>query len=247
MGLPYYCEKPGKVLKSILPNILTLVNLACGVLAINAIYQEDMVLVAYLVGFSLLADFLDGLVARLLGVHSEIGKQLDSLADVVSFGVSPGIFLGYLFREAAESQSEPIPDFLPYLAFLLPLFAALRLAKFNVDTRQEDYFIGLPTPAMTLLVYALGFWALWSSNPVTASIILHPFLLTLLAVGGSLLLVAELPLLSLKIKEWTWRANKGQIILLLSALALLLVFRMRALAFLIPLYVLLSLFFKPRR
>jgi len=232
-------------MKSALPNLLTLLNLACGILALLALQDQQFWLAAGLVGGSLAADFLDGFVARLLGVHSEVGLQLDSLADVVSFGVVPGFFLWELFQQA-RLGSEPIPAFLPYLSFLVPLFAALRLARFNVDTRQQEHFLGLPTPALTLFIFSAGLWGLTTDATGVEAFLLHPMWLTVLTLGGAFLLVVEWPLLSFKVKEWTWRANRARLILLAGVALLLLLLRWRALAFIIPLYLLVSAIFRPR-
>ncbi len=232
-------------MKSVIPNLLTLANLASGLFAIIALFEANVVLAAYFLAASLIFDFLDGLVARALGVHSELGLQLDSLADLVSFGVAPGFMLYHLFLEVSKS-GEPLPSFLPYLAFLVPIFSALRLAKFNLDTRQSENFIGLPTPANTILIYSLAIWALNTENPTTEAILLHPFFLSFLTIASSLLLVAELPLLSLKVKELSWKANKSRILLIAAIVLLFAVLRFRAFAFVIPLYLLISIFFKPK-
>jgi CDP-diacylglycerol--serine O-phosphatidyltransferase len=230
--------------KSIFPNSLTLANLACGLMAIHAVFLGDLWQAATLVSLSLVFDFLDGFVARLLKVHSEMGKQLDSLADMVTFGVVPGFFVFKLFKIAMQ-EGEPIPDFLPYIAFLIPLFSALRLAKFNLDTRQSDYFIGLPTPANTILIFSVGLLAYYGDNEHLRQILLHPLLLTGLTIITSFLLVAELPLMSLKVKNLTWAENKGRFVLIGGIILLIVIFRFRAIAFIIPLYLILSLLFKP--
>lgn len=232
------------MLKRNLPNILTLANLASGVLAIIALFEGRMDLILWLLGASLLFDLLDGLIARALGVHSKLGLQLDSLADLISFGLAPGIALFLTFQEANRS-GEPLPEFLPYLALLVPIFSALRLAKFNIDDRQDEHFIGLPTPANAVLIYSLCLWAFNTENATTEAILLHPFLLTLLSIGSSLLLVAELPLISFKFKTFTWKENRARIFLVIILIALFSIFRFRALAFVIPLYLLISILFKP--
>lgn len=231
---------------SIVPNSLTLANLACGLMAIYAVFSGNFYEASILVAFSLVFDFLDGFVARLLKVNSEMGKQLDSLADMVTFGVVPGFFMFKLFKMAAQ-QGEPIPEFLPYIAFLIPLFSALRLAKFNLDTRQSDYFIGLPTPANTILIFSIGLLAFYGENETLTSILLHPLTLVALTVVTSFLLVAELPLMSLKVKSLSWAENKGRAVLIFGVIILFVIFRFRAMAFIIPLYLILSLIFKPVR
>ncbi|MGB0176864.1 MAG: CDP-diacylglycerol--serine O-phosphatidyltransferase [Owenweeksia sp.] len=231
-------------MKSFIPNALTLANLACGLLAITSIFSGSFINAAWLVGFSLVFDFLDGFMARLLRVHSELGKQLDSLADLVTFGVAPGFMMFKLFRIAMQG-GEPIPEFLPYLALLIPLFSALRLAKFNIDTRQAEYFIGLPTPANAIFIFSVAYIALYGSSDTMQDVLLHPLFLTAITVLTSFLLVAELPLMSLKVKSASWRENRERIILLAGIGLLLVIFRFRALLFIIPLYLILSLIFKP--
>jgi len=232
------------MLKANLPNILTLANLASGALAIIATFEQRYDLLLWLLAASLIFDFLDGLVARALKVHSELGLQLDSLADMVSFGLAPGLLWFKVFSLAADG-GEPLPAFLPYLALLIPLFSALRLAKFNIDTRQSENFIGLPTPANAVLIYSLALWALNTDNATTEAILLHPFFLTAIAIASSLLLVAEIPMLSLKVKDFSWKNNKARILLVVAIVLLFTLLRFRALAFVIPLYLLISLLFKP--
>lgn len=234
------------MLKRNLPNILTLANLSAGVLAIIALFEGRMELIYWLLGASLLFDLLDGLVARALKVHSELGLQLDSLADMVSFGLAPGIALFLTFQQASQG-GEPLPEFLPYLALLVPVFSALRLARFNIDDRQDENFIGLPTPANAVLIYSICVWAFSTDNATTEAILLHPFFLSTLAIVSSLLLVAEMPLLSFKFKERGWKANRGRIILAALIAVVFTIFRFRALAFIIPLYLLISLLFKPEK
>lgn len=150
-------------MKKHIPNILTLANLFCGILAIKVGFSEHYYLAAFLVVLGAFFDFWDGFAARLLKVQGEIGKQLDSLADMVTFGVAPGVvmysFLKYYFAVKGDLGSEWLPDyvspitydvFIPMIAFVIPLLSAVRLAKFNISTDQSDKFIGLPTPANAL-------------------------------------------------------------------------------------------------
>ncbi len=233
-------------MKSIIPNLLTLANLGAGCIAILSVIKGDFTIAAILLVIALACDFLDGFVARLLKVHSELGKQLDSLADMVTFGVLPGFVLFKLF-ETAKFGAEPIAEWLPYLAFLVPLFSALRLAKFNIDTRQSDFFIGLPTPAHALFIFSIALIIQQTENENIKQLLLHPFFLSAITIVGSLLLVAELPLIALKFKNYSFKENAGRFILIIASIALLLILRVRALAFIIPLYLVLSLIFKPTR
>lgn len=233
-------------MKSTIPNLLTLANLACGLLAVMAIFNGDYWLATYMLIGSLVLDFFDGFSARLLKVHSELGKQLDSLADLVSFGVAPGFLVFKLF-EKSWTSGEPIIGFLPYLALLIPLFSALRLAKFNIDTRQAETFIGMPTPANAIFLYSFSLLALYSDSETVRNVLLHPFFLSAVTIVTSYLLVAELPLMSLKVKNLSWQDNKGRVVLILAIAILMGVLRFRAMVFIIPLYILLSLIFKPSK
>ncbi|GGF17942.1 CDP-diacylglycerol--serine O-phosphatidyltransferase [Hymenobacter cavernae] len=191
---------------------------------------------AYLIGLAAVADFFDGLVARALHVSSPIGKDLDSLADMVSFGVVPGAILFKLLQLALPDS---LPSWLTYLAFTVSIFSALRLAKFNNDTRQTNSFIGLPTPACTLVVASLPLILLHDSLGVSG-IILNPWVLLGLTMLLSGLLVAEIPLFALKFKNLRWQDNSLRFVFLLLSVGLLLVLQATAVPVIILLYVLLS-------
>ena len=235
-------------MKRHLPNILTCINLLCGCLALTFIFQHQLVIGAYLVGIAAVADFFDGLLARALRVSSPIGKDLDSLADMVSFGVVPGAIMYQLLQLPFQGQSRAkaylpvISDtafLLPCLAFIITIFSALRLAKFNNDTRQTTSFIGLPTPACTLVVASLP---LILANDIfsLAGIILNPWLLVGLTVVLSGLLVAELPLFAMKFKNFRWLGNRRRFIFMVLALALVGWLRAAGVPVAVLLYVLLS-------
>lgn len=163
-------------------------------------------------------DFFDGMVARLLGISSPIGKELDSLADVVTFGVAPSAILFYLFHEVHyPDMLLPLVKFMPYTAFLMAAFSALRLAKFNLDTRQTTSFIGLPTPANAL------FWAslVVGQHAFLVSLKFNAIFLFLFMLLSCMLLVAEVPLFSLKFKDLSWAHNRVQYIFLIGCAACL--------------------------
>ncbi|WP_019949410.1 CDP-diacylglycerol--serine O-phosphatidyltransferase [Hymenobacter aerophilus] len=224
-------------MKKHLPNAVTCLNLFSGCLALCAAFAGNLVLAAYFVALAALFDFFDGLLARALHVSSPIGKDLDSLADMVSFGVVPGALLFALLTQAGTD----LPDWLPYAGFVLTVFSALRLAKFNNDTRQSDSFIGLPTPACTLVVASLPL-ILENDHLALAPFILSPWLLLGLTALLSGLLVAELPLFALKFKTMRWQDNKLRLTFMLLSLALLAVLREVAVPLIVLLYVLLSVF-----
>ena len=227
-------------MKKHLPNALTCLNLLCGCLALTFIFSSrpnGLMLGAYLIGIAAVADFFDGLLARALRVSSPIGKDLDSLADMVSFGIVPGAVLHQLLTAALATTT--LPPWLAYAAFVVSIFSALRLAKFNNDTRQTNSFIGLPTPACTLVVVALPL-ILANDSFGLAGIILNPWLLLGLSVLLSGLLVAELPLFALKFKNLQWVGNRRRFIFVALALGLVGWLRAAGVPLAVLLYVLLS-------
>lgn len=242
-----------------LPNAMTCGNLLCGCLGILAVFQGNPLDASTLIGVAAVLDFLDGFVARLLHVSSPIGKELDSLADVVTFGVLPafmlfqlmgGIPLQLTFSNGTTSFLSNVPihlRWLPYTAFVVAVCSALRLAKFNVDNRQTDQFIGVPTPANALVV--ASFPAMMTFQPQFSGWLNNPFVLAAYGVGMSLLLVAELPLFALKFKTFGWRGNEIKFVFLGLAVPLLVLLRFAAVPVVVGLYILLSLFsnfLKPR-
>lgn len=183
-------------------------------------------------------DFFDGMTARLLGVSSPIGKELDSLADDVTFGVAPSTMIFYeLGVMDYPVILEPLRPVLPYVAFIMAAFSALRLAKFNLDERQAMGFIGLPTPANALF---------WGALIVGANRWIEYHLSALAIIFGVLiscwLLVSEIPMFALKFKHWGWAENKLKYIFLITSAVLLLIFRIPGIAMVIAWYVILSAF-----
>lgn len=206
-------------MKKHIPNMITCCNLICGCIATGAAFSAASGLPSqylYAVLFIILGatfDFFDGMSARALGVSSPIGKELDSLADVVTFGVAPSAILFALFREVQYPEFLlPLKDVLPYTAFLMAAFSALRLAKFNLDTRQSTQFIGLPTPANAL------FWGslVLGQHAFLVSARFNAAFLFLFMILFCWLLVAEVPMLALKFKNLSWKDNKEKFIFLLG-------------------------------
>ena len=230
-------------MKRHLPNAVTCLNLLCGCLALTNIFAGRLDVGAYFVAAAAAADFADGLLARALRVSSAIGKDLDSLADMVSFGVVPGAILSSLLAKAMAGTGYAGPtglwEWLPYAGFLITIFSALRLAKFNNDTRQTTSFIGLPTPACTLVVASLPL-ILSHDQFGLAPFILNPLVLLGLTVLLSGLLVAELPLFALKFKNLRWGDNRRRFLFLLLTAGLLLGLKAAAVPVVVLLYVLLS-------
>lgn len=220
-------------IKSQIPNSLTLLNLLSGVIGILFVLQGNVESGAYFIFLSAFFDFLDGFAARLLNVAGEIGKQLDSLADLVSFGVLPG----FIIFKICESNTELI--WLPYLTLILPLLSAYRLAKFNIDTRQSDRFIGLPTPANALFFSTLMF--LGDKWEVIDSWIQNPWVMVVLAWIFSILLVSEIPLIALKFKTFSFSSNRFRYGLIGLALLMLAFFGLGGIPLIIVAYLALSM------
>lgn len=217
-----------------LPNLLTCLNLVSGCIACTFALQGLLYYAAVFVLVAAVFDFCDGFVARFLHAYSPIGKELDSLADEVSFGVAPGMVLFYTLAQAAFPQQ----SYLPYVAFVIPAFSALRLAKFNIDTRQATSFLGLPVPANAL------FWVsgLYATQPLmSANVILYTAVALALAGVTSFLLVSEVPMFSLKIKSLAWKGNELRYLLAAGAVVFVGLWGFLGIAGTIVLYVILSL------
>jgi CDP-diacylglycerol--serine O-phosphatidyltransferase len=230
-------------IKKHIPNTITCGNLVCGCLAIVSAFEGNLVASTYLVGIAAVLDFFDGFTARLLKVHSEIGKQLDSLADMVTFGVVPGVIVYHLFQSSLLMQGDNHMGLIAYSAFLIPVFSALRLAKFNIDTRQSDSFIGVPTPANAILICSLPlikFFQPTVGGFNIVPIIESPVFLVSLSIVMSYLMVAELPLFALKFKNFGWADNKIRYSFLIVSLLLLFAFQFIAIPFIIFLYIIIS-------
>ncbi len=230
-------------MKKHIPNFVTLLNLLSGVLSIYISFTGDLKIAALMIFLAAIFDFLDGLMARLLNAKSDIGLQLDSLADVVSFGVAPAFVLykTIMLREVLNGRTEL--EFLAFSAFMIPLFSALRLAKFNVDEDQTTTFTGMPTPAAALYfasfpVMILG--CLKDTRNFYYDIVTNPYFLAGSAVVISLLMVSKLPMFSLKIKSVSWNENYTQIIFIVLTVILLITLKFAAIPIIILLYILLS-------
>jgi len=239
-------------IKQHIPNTFTLLNLLSGCIAIVFAFDGQLIAASWLIGIAAAFDFFDGFIARLLKVSSPLGKELDSLADVVSFGVVPGVIM---YKLILRSSNVPLIEvfeinIVPFIAFLIPMFSALRLAKFNNDERQTDVFIGLPTPANALLI--ASFPLLLIQKSTLAGIDISSFqslfysnvFLIALTILLSYMLIAEIPLLSLKFKTYSWPENKIRYIFLGISCILLILLYYSAIPIIIILYITLSLFFQ---
>jgi CDP-diacylglycerol--serine O-phosphatidyltransferase len=193
-----------------LPNALTCANLFSGCIGIVFCFNGDLKSAAYFVILSGIFDFFDGMAARALKITNGIGKELDSLADAVSFGFLPGAIMFHLFKASDAPNA-----YLPYLGFIITLFSALRLAKFNTDTRQTVDFIGLNTPMNTLFIVSLPYVADYHPQ-----ILGNWFVLAAITALSSFLLVSEIRIFSLKFSSLKWSENKIKFVFMILSLAL---------------------------
>ena len=223
-------------MKKHIPNTITCCNLISGCIATYWAFQGDYRLALLFIVIGAVFDFFDGMTARLLHVSSPIGKELDSLADDITFGFAPSAIV-FSFLSPLTTQLSP---YIPYLAFVMAAFSALRLAKFNLDERQTLGFIGLPTPANALF---------WGSLIVGAGQYIAPLPYTayIILIGtfvSCFLLISEIPMFALKFKSWGWKGNEVKYIFLLTCIPLLLFFRISGLSVIIAWYVVLSILTK---
>lgn len=218
-----------------IPNALTCMNLFSGCIACVMAFHANFEMAMLFIVIGAVFDFFDGLAARLLHAYSNIGKDLDSLADDVSFGVAPALIVFSLFKQIDyPDYLSFLANWLPYAAFLIAIFSALRLAKFNNDTRQTTSFIGLPVPANAL------FWAslIAGCKPIASY---HPLLTLALVCLFSWLLVSEIPMFSLKFKNLSWKDNKIAFIFVIISAILLITLKIAGFAAVIVWYILLSI------
>ena len=234
-------------IKTHIPNSITLLNLLAGLFALihafNGNYNEAFSLVCLGVFF----DFWDGFFARIWKVQSQIGLQLDSLADMVTSGVVPGLVMYKMLADIQENQLQYnltedtyYMVIVPYLGFLITLASCYRLAKFNVDARQTDSFIGLPTPANALLIMSIPMIQFHSEFEWLVDFLSNPFVLVGVTVLSSYLLNAEIPLFSLKVKSFSWEKYKMQVVFMIISIILIAIFEFIAIPIIILLYVILS-------
>lgn len=261
-----------------LPNLLTASNLLCGILSIFMAFSGQLEWACYLIYFAAILDFFDGFLARKLNQMSELGKQLDSLADMVTFGVSPGVIVciiliiqtqngldfgsgspfseqaflyisNFMNRLTAGNWNEI--NYICFAGLIIPFFSLFRLAKFNIDTRQSESFIGLPTPANTIFFTSFPLLMVYYYNSgeqnAVLDFILTPWILVIITFVMSLLLVAELPLFSLKFKHFKWSGNEVKLIFLGSCVILIPLLFAWAIPIIIILYLFLSVIENKRK
>ncbi len=244
-------------LKRYIPNLFTLGNLFCGTLATIYAIAGNYEATAFLVVLGIVFDFFDGFLARIFGVTGELGKQLDSLADMVTSGVVPGVVMFSLLNNNSflvdqllssamdiniyNKDTTPIDYYISYLGFVLTLAACYRLAKFNIDTRQSDSFIGLPTPAMSLFIVSLPLIQMHTNIQFVSDLVSNNYVLIGITLILSVLMNAELPLFSLKFKSFGIKENMLKYIFLFISLVMIITLHYLSVPLIIILYVLLSI------
>lgn len=235
-------------MKKHIPNIITMLNLVAGCVGIYLVFRNNLTGAAVCIWIAAVFDFFDGFAARLLKVKSDLGVQLDSLADMVSFGVLPGFVMFILIENMASINPGMLinPDYTPFIALLIPVFSALRLAKFNIDERQTEAFIGLPTPAnaffmsgFPLILFQINHTER-IANVMLVQTLFSPYFLIGVCIVFSLLLVSEIRLMSLKFKNFNWKGNQARFIFLISAVALAALLRFFSIHLIIIFYLFIS-------
>ena len=226
-------------LKKHIPNLITLLNLLCGCIALVFAGEANFEMAFFFVCLGIVFDFFDGFFARLFRVSSPLGLQLDYLADMVTSGVVPGFVL---FKMLSNSvNSDPSLIYLPYLGFIITLGSCYRLANFNIDTRQTDSFIGLPTPANALFILSLPLILKNSDSLLVLELLINPWVLLFISMLSAFILNAEIPLFALKIKKFNLKDNALQLFFLLISILLLVYLQFAGVALIIVFYVLLSI------
>ena len=232
-------------MKAFVPNFITLLNLLSGGIAVIFAVKGDLSTAALFVFFGIFFDFFDGFLARKLNVSSEMGLQLDSLADLVTSGLAPALVLVNLI-ELSILPSQDANCFLPYLGLLVLLCSAYRLAKFNISAEQSQFFIGLPTPANALLIMSLPLIVDYQNSDSYNALILNPFFLVVVTLLSSFLLNAPVKLIALKFKTWNFSENASKYILIIFSLVGLILFKFAGIPLIIIFYIIISLVNPPK-
>lgn len=250
--------KTKTMLKKQVPNIITLLNLFSGCIAVIMAMQNNLVGAAIFVGLGIFFDFFDGLAARSLKVQSELGLQLDSLADMVTSGLVPGIVMFQLLKRAVNFETDIVKEWsggsvldvnFPWFAtlgLLITLASAYRLAKFNIDERQTSSFIGLPTPANAILILSFPLILIYQPEPWLVELILNKWILLVITLLSCFMLNAEVPLFALKFKNFNLKENWFRFAFLIFAIVAIFLLKYLALPIIIITYVLLSVILNAR-
>lgn len=226
-------------LKKNIPNLITLLNLLCGSIALVFAGESNFEMTFFFVCLGIFFDFFDGFFARLLNVSSPLGLQLDSLADMVTSGVVPGFVMFKMIYNCVDL--DPSLIYLPYFGFIITLGSCYRLANFNIDTRQSDSFIGLPTPANAIFILSLPLILKNSDSLLVLEIVSNQWILLFVSILSAFILNAEIPLFALKVKKFNLKDNALQLFFILISMLLLVLLKFEGIALIIVFYVLLSI------
>ena len=239
--------------KKRIPNTLTAFNLVAGLIAITQVLEGDLVVASLFIFLAALFDFLDGAAARLLDASSELGKQLDSLADLISFGVAPGLIMFQLISKGCDGSCNILEQLYitPYFALLIPVCSAFRLAKFNIDILQEEHFIGMPTPANAIFFASIPLVLFYQPNQLSLIPLdfFHDFfansrVLAILTVLFSYLLISDFRMFSMKFRRMSWKGNEMRYLFLGVSVVYLILFAISAIPLIILTYFVISMFFQ---
>jgi len=233
-----------------IPNTITCLNLASGCFATIMALEGDLKWAAGFIFLGAAFDFFDGLLARVLKAFSSMGKELDSLADMVTFGIAPGMIIYNLQQKALFGETLPVKDLngewwqmiLLFSSFLIPVFSGIRLAKFNIDQRQTTSFIGMPTPSNAIFWAAIGILSEINDSHAFKNIVSNSLILALITVGMSLLLIAEFPMFSLKFNHLKFKGNQLRFLLIALSIGFIFYFGIAGIPLAILSYIALSLF-----
>lgn len=230
-------------IKKHIPNSITLINLLCGCIALVFTSKDQFEMAFFFVSLGIFFDFFDGFFARLFKVSSPLGLQLDSLADMVTSGVVPGFVMYKMMSSGSAFMNEGVLQYFPYLGFIITLGSCYRLANFNIDTRQTDSFIGLPTPANALFILSLPLVLQYysASSLLVLEILTDKWILLLISLFSAYILNAEIPLFSLKIKKFNFKDNALQFLFLATSFLMLFFLQYLGVTLIIVFYVLLSI------
>lgn len=225
-------------MKKYVPNTLTLLNLLCGSIAVIFVVNDNFITAVFFVFLGIFFDFFDGFAARKLNVQSELGLQLDSLADVVTSGLVPGLVM-YKLLEMCDLSWDEL-NILPFSGLAITLASAYRLAKFNIDEDQQTYFKGLPTPANALLILSLPLILEFQNSDAINNIILNKWFLIGVIALSTWLLNSNIKLFALKFKDYSFKANATRYIFILLSAVLIIVLHFAAIPIIILLYIIMS-------
>ena len=228
-----------------IPNFITSLNIIAGSISVVFALENNLLLASLFIFIGAIFDFLDGMTARLLKAYSEIGKQLDSLADMISFGLAPSVIVFSLILKSfnIDNFSFDLPIyqiFISLSAFLIAVFSGLRLAKFNIDTRQTISFIGLPTPANAIFIASFPLILAFNENTIFSSIINNIYFLTAIVFTQSYLLVSKIEMFSLKFKTLNFKENKLRFVFLSISIIMFILLKYVSIPLIIIIYIILS-------